>query len=106
MTDPMANACLAWLQQYVPRQPEEPDPRPTQGLRLHCVYCGATTPATTIRYAAEPPAVQATQLAFEREHDARCGPKSVGIILDLPDRMAEQFVTQLQGAADESPDRR
>lgn len=52
-------------------------------MQLHCIYCGATYPVTTIRYAREPPDVQAARLAFEQLHDAQCGPKSIGMTLDL-----------------------
>ena len=49
---------------------------------MHCIYCGATLPVTHILYDREPPEMQAARLAFEDLHDATCGPKSVGMILD------------------------
>ncbi len=48
--------------------------------------CGATLPVTRIQYRNEPPDVQASRLAFEQKHDAECGPKSIGMILDIPDK--------------------
>jgi hypothetical protein len=49
------------------------------------VYCGATSELCThILYAKEPAEIQAMRLAFEAQHDAACGPKSVGMIIDLP----------------------
>lgn len=55
----------------------------TDGLRMHCVYCNATIPVTHILYVREPPDVQAVRLDFELRHDRECGPKSVGMILEI-----------------------
>lgn len=52
-------------------------------LLIHCIYCGAAIPVTTILYADSDEEEKSARLAFELEHDRKCGPKSVGMIVEI-----------------------
>lgn len=53
-------------------------------MRLHCIYCGETLPVKQILYVKADRDEQASRLEFELRHDVECGPKSIGLILELP----------------------
>jgi hypothetical protein len=55
------------------------DARAPGPFRIHCVYCRETFPVTTIAPRDTDPDWN-ERLRFEREHEARCGPKAIGLM--------------------------
>lgn len=57
----------------------------TQHLTLHCVRCGQTLSVGAILWISDSPEHQGRRSAFERQHETSCGPKSIGLIVELPE---------------------
>ena len=52
-------------------------------MKIHCVYCGSKLRVTTIRCDLAPKAEQQQRLMFEQEHEQTCGPKPIGMMLEI-----------------------
>jgi hypothetical protein len=52
-------------------------------LLLHCIYCGNKIQVQHILAKDENESDFAVRLAFELEHNQKCGPKSVGMIIGI-----------------------
>jgi hypothetical protein len=54
-------------------------------MKMHCIYCGERADVAET-FKAIDAEVRARMLAFMALHDARCGEKSIGMIVELPAR--------------------